>query len=293
MESLTLGAILAGILTNILAHYPNRAVCRGVKSLGDYLKQNDKLINHHLQKALKSSLLSSLQRIALECQEQLIGEFQPQQIYHVAIWEYPPEPSYPPECEQDIKILNDKFIRLARELEKVKKLRTIEPLLSSIDEVSLLLTPEGELAKERIQKINDNLIAEALRRYGDLPECYRAKVREVLFQRVCEQFAAQIKYVPEVRRIFQAQLLAQVHANSAEQQQKSQKSLDDSMLLLLSEMGDIKNTMQQVLKRSEGQLLPKSIDLETSAEGTLILKISIDNLTPEKLTKIVQSLQHI
>lgn len=292
MESLTLGAIVAGIATNILAHYPNRAVCKGVQSLGNYLKQNDKLINHHLQKALKFSWLSALQKIALECQYQLMGEFEPQQIFMVML-EYPPEPSYPPEHEPDIKLLNDKFIRLARELGKVKKSKDIEPLISSIDEIAFLLTPEGELAEERIQKIQDNLIVEALSRYGDLPECYKAKVREVLFQRVCEQFAAQIKYVPEVRRIFQTQLLAQVHANSAEQQQKNQKTIDDCMSILLSEMGDIKNTMQQVLNRREEQLKPKNMELDKSAEGTLVLKISIENLDPQKLAEIVQYLQRV
>lgn len=292
MENWTLGAIVAGIATNILAHYPNLAVCMGVKSLANYLTQDDKLINHHLQKALKFSWLSALQKIALECQYQLMGEFEPQQIFMVML-EYPPEPSYPPEHEPDIKLLNEKFIRLARELGKVKKSKDIEPLIASIDEIAFLLTPEGELAKERIQKIKDNLITEALSRYGDLPECYRVKVREVLFQRVCEQFAAQIKYVPEVRRIFQTQLLAQVHANSAEQQQRNQKTIDDSMSILLSEMGDIKNTMQQVLNRREEQLQPTNRELDKSAEGTLVLKISIENLDPQKLTEIVQYLQRV
>ncbi|WP_293134283.1 hypothetical protein [Microcoleus sp. bin38.metabat.b11b12b14.051] len=292
MESLTLGAIVGGIVTNILGHYPNLAVCLGVNSFVNHLRKDRKLINHHLQKALKFSLLSALQKIALECQYQLMGEFEPKQIFMV-MGEYPPSPSYPPEHEPDIKILNDKFIRLGKELGKVKKLKEIDPLIDSIDEIAFLLTPEGELAKERIQKIKVRLIDEALSRYGDLPECYRAKVREVLFQRVSEQFAAQMKYVPEVRRIFQAQLLAQVHANLAEQQQKTQKSIEDSMSLLLLEMGDIKNTMQQGLNRSEERLPLKNMELERCAEGTFVLKLSIYNMSPEKITEIVQYLQRV
>lgn len=289
MEGFTLGAVVTGIATNILAHYPDWVVCKGVKSFVNYLKQDDKLINHHLQKALKSSLLSALQDIARECEKQLVG-LDPKNMLMVMV-EHPPEPSYPPEREQDIKILNDKWIRLGKELGKIKKLKDIEPLIDSIDEIAFLLTPEGELAEERIQKIKDNLIVEALSRYGDLPECYRAKVREVLFQRVCEQFSAQIKYVPEVRRIFQAQLLAQVHANSAEQKQKNQ-SIDNSMSLLLSEMGNLRNTMQQISSGSEA-IQPKNMELEKCAEGTLVLRISIDNLPPEKLTNIVQYLQQV
>ncbi|MCC3446054.1 MULTISPECIES: hypothetical protein [unclassified Microcoleus] len=291
MEGFTLGAVVTGIATNILAHYPDWVVCKGVKSFVNYLKQDDKLINHHLQKALKSSLLSALQNIARECENQLVG-LDPKNMLMVMV-EHPPEPSYPPEREQDIKILNDKLIRLGKELGKIKKLKDIEPLIDSIEEISLLLTPEGELAKERIKKIKDDLIAEALLRYGDLPECYRAKVREVLFQRVCEQFSAQIKYVPEVRRIFQAQLLAQVHANSAEQQQKTQKTVDDSMSILLSEMGNLKNTVQQVLNRSDEHPPIQKMELEKCAEGTLVLKLSIDNISAQRLTEIVQYLQRV
>ncbi|MEG3841473.1 hypothetical protein [Microcoleus sp. herbarium14] len=290
MEGFTLGAVVTGIATNILAHYPDWVVCKGVKSFVNYLKQDDKLINHHLQKALKFSLLSALQNIALDCRNQLIGKFEPNNML-IVMGEYPPEPSYPPEREQDIKLLNERLIRLARELGKIKKLKDIEPLIDSIEEISLLLTPEGELAQEQIQKIKDNLIAEALTRYGDLPECYKAKVREVLFKQVCEQFAAQIKYQSEVRKIFQAQLLAQVHANSAEQKQKNQ-SIDNSMSLLLSEMGNLRNTMQQISSGSEA-IQPKNMELEKCAEGTLVLRISIDNLPPEKLTNIVQYLQQV
>ncbi|MEG3861948.1 hypothetical protein [Microcoleus sp. herbarium12] len=292
MESLTLGAIVGGIVTNILGHYPNLAVCIGVKSFVDHLRKDHKLINHHLQKALKVSLISALQQIALDCQKQLMGECEPQQLFMVMV-EFPPEQSYPAEHEPDIKLLNEKIIRLGVELGKIKKSKEIDPLIDSIDEIAFLLTPEGELAKERIKKIKDDLIAEALLRYGDLPECYRAKVREVLFQRVCEQFAAKIKYVPEVRRIFQAQLLAQVHANSAEQQQKTQKTVDDSMSILLSEMGNLKNTVQQVLNRSDEHPPIQKMELEKCAEGTLVLKLSIDNISAQRLTEIVQYLQRV
>jgi hypothetical protein len=178
-----------------------------------YLKNKDNLVNHDLQKGVKRSFLESLQHTARECRAELTsqneGRFSFKRVFTRSA----------PTHRDSIAWLDRKHNELAKELERLRKEEFTEIPFNSSDEIAALMKPSGIKADEVIRSVRQKLLHNALRDDDGAPECYKEAVRAKLFERMCERFASEIKHTPEVRHIFDSQLLVQISANQADAMQ--------------------------------------------------------------------------
>jgi hypothetical protein len=202
MEGFTLGSFLAGFLASLVSENTNRAI-------HSYIKDKDYLVNHDLQKAVKRSFLGGLQNIAEDCRRELLAEEKQRKSFFKRVT----DPS------EDVRWLDQKRRQLAKSLEDIKKETVSEIPLESFNEIESLLKPSGDTANEVIQAVREKLAAEAIKD-ETVPACYEKAVRAELFERMCSHFAAEIKYAPDVRHIFDSQLLVQINANQTDMQKK-------------------------------------------------------------------------
>lgn len=206
---------LAEMVSGIVGVAADRGVCvgslNGVKGLIEYLKQGGKPVNHDLQKALKRSFLFAVLAIASEYREELSNHVQ----YYRGVIIYSEQ--YRTEFQQ----LDSKIKKLKAEIQEIERLKPkdLEIPMESLEDIELLLTPEGTLAGERIKNWKEKLLEEALK------DCrvagYEQKLRKDeagLFEQMGTLFADEIKKNHNVRSIFEGQLLAQINVNLKERQ---------------------------------------------------------------------------
>lgn len=202
--TLILIPFLLGIFTNrvddiLVASRVNEALKR--------LRKEDKRSNQQLEKSLRVSFLSALQTIARECHQQLMGTM-PVQRYRGAL-------IYPLEYRDELQWLDQKLKQLAREFKLVKRNVDIANPLQSIDEITLLLTPENQSIETSIQLVKEKLIHEALKE-GSGSQCYVNKVETVLFDLVRENFTLEVQHNPVLREIVDTKLLANLASQKLE-----------------------------------------------------------------------------
>src|SRR5659263_216497 len=149
--------------------------------------------NYDLQKAIKRSYFRALLKICGECLEKLKANKN--------------ENSYA------IEWLEEKTKNLKKQFENVEKQEYYDAPIEQLNEIELLIKPEGTLAGDRIKDVRLKLIRSALEDSG-IPDCFREKVRGRLFEEVCDYFTSELKDNPRVQVIFNSQLLAKISADS-------------------------------------------------------------------------------
>lgn len=196
---------------------------------------------------------------------------------------------YPPENRAPLQWLDRKVKLLAKELKHVEKVKSVQILIESLDELETVLTPEGRLTQERIQVVREKLVKEALSD-AQGPEFYVAKVNEVLFERVCNQFSSEIKHNPVVRSIFQEQLLVQINAKLTKQQLTIQNFADS-----LSASKHLKDTVQQVSISKVGNPPAKTQESHKTSENRvrITLEIPIDQLNTPQVAALIEQLRQL
>lgn len=202
----TLVGLMSGYFVNVTNDHLLHEFINNLKNKGEP-------VNHDLQKAVNRSFLSALQCITRECHNELMK---------TAERKFPLMPRfYPQEYRKDLEWLDRKHRQLASELRQIQQWQALGELFESAEEIETLLKPEGRAAGGKIRAFDEKLVALALKA-GDAPECYKAKVRSDLFQRMCDYFASEIKHTPEVRHIFDSRILTHINAVLLDQQREIQ-----------------------------------------------------------------------
>jgi len=248
------GWLVSTVLSSIVGNRADAAVriaCgNGLKAFLNHQKRGGRLVNYDLQRAIRRSFLSALQTIALECHAELVGS---------SLMRYRGQPVYPPQHRDELQWLDLKLKQLVRDIKQIERIESIESPLSSLDEIEALLTPSGKLASERMEVVKEKLLAEVLSE-SPASECYAAKVKAVLFERVCDHFASEIKHNQAVGNIFESQLLAQINANLSEQKLRIQ---------------DLENSLSQKTFEARWQV---KLEVNTENLDTLPLEAIVEHL---------------
>lgn len=204
--ALALGWVLQQAITGFACNRSDAfitAACQfGFKGFIHYLKSGNLPVNHDLQKAVRRSLLKAQKAIAEDYQEEL------------GAW-FPTFGQYSPFNKQrdNLRWVNRKLEHLNRELKQVNNAEYEEMSAELLDEIGLLLTPEGILNAERIAETKQQLLEAVLQ--GDEPAEFEEKLkrdRDGLFDLLCANFADEIKNNQRISGIFDSQLLAQINS---------------------------------------------------------------------------------
>lgn len=249
-----LGTVLVPIIRGAFVNYSKQAVTKEFNSLLKSLNPGDPQINQPLYKALKFSFVAALQKIAWDCHKEIVP--------FPKKWRG--QPVYPVKHKETLIQLDSKIRLFAEELKQIRKVNDYENLITSTEEIAALLTSEGNLAEDNVNKVKDKLIEAAFTQYGQEPECYATKVKEVLFEQVGNYFQDQIIYNPEVYKLINTRFNAKNYIQSSQKQQ---------------------------LAPSQPQT--ENITIEKKAQGTVTIKISGEQVTPEFLAAIVKELEEL
>jgi len=188
-----LGGLLSSALSGVVGNRADAAVFNAWRFIGKRLRENnDKPINHDLQRAVVRSYINALNVICDECLEELKKNKK--------------------EYKTEIQFLEDKKIELNRKLKEIEKAEYVVSPLEELNEIELLLTSEGTLAREQIEIIKEKLIIASIGS-DNIPACFREKIEKPnagLFELMSLFFAKEIKQNQVVRNIFEGQLLSKI-----------------------------------------------------------------------------------
>lgn len=187
------GGLLASALSGVVGNRADSLVTTSYKKFVGLLKTGKNLENHDLQKAIRRSYLRALLKICKDCREKL--------------------KVYKKENSSAIEWLGRKTKNLTKEFENVEIQEYYDIPVGQLSEIELLVTPEGTLAGDRIKVVKLELVRSALEDSA-IPDCFREKVKERLFEEVCDYFASELKDNPRVQVIFNSELLAKISAES-------------------------------------------------------------------------------
>jgi len=217
MDGFTIGSFLASFLASA-AHGGNLPV---ISKIYKFFPKKDNVINHDLQKAVKRSYLSAIQNIAMDCQKELEKDksFLDRMLPR----------------SDDLNWLKQKRNQTAKALGQLDKEKSVEIPLETLRQIESLFSPSGTVIEGITQFAKDKLTAEALKDER-IPEYYAKAVKEKLFDLTCLYFVWEIKHTPEVRHIFQTQLLTQIDATGADTLQRLQ-NMEDLLLRLCNMFG--------------------------------------------------------
>ncbi|MEC4986700.1 MAG: hypothetical protein SAJ37_10930 [Oscillatoria sp. PMC 1068.18] len=275
MEALIL-PILTTVREILWSHYSNEVVIGGFEYLVNYLIKEDEGNQDLLERSLQKCLLASLQQIALEVHQEILPH--PQKWRGIAY--------YPEENREILEQLDNKIKLFAKELKKLKKAKSVEPIFfKSLDKVALLLTKARNFNENQVIELNQNLSRQALNLYGDLPESYAIKVTEDLFAKLSDEFANELTSNSKLQQIFQTKLLASIAANTAQEQM--------SISQLASEIKQLKNSPKTLGDSSSKPIAQEVVELEKTAEGTIRIKLPIEEINGEQLAILIERLQKI
>lgn len=184
-----LGGLLVNALSGIVGNRADAAVKSAWQAIVDRLKKGGKPINDDLQRAVLRSFILALKTICDDC----INELETQKK----------------KAAEDIRWLKQKRRSLDEELKSIEKAEYVEPSLESLEEIELLVLPDGSLAQDRISTVRSKLIETAIGD-GEPPRCYKGRVEKELFELMGFFFSDELKGNQRVRNIFEGELLAQI-----------------------------------------------------------------------------------
>ncbi|KAM3090231.1 AAA family ATPase [Phormidesmis sp. 146-35] len=252
MEPITWAFILTSILGGIIGNRADAGFVgawgTGTKALASRIGQGDQYVNDELEKAVRRSFLRALQTIASDSLEQLTGGFQKYRGIYVCSQEN----------RQDVTWLDQYLKKVEKQITQIGNDNLITVPLESVQQIELLVTPDGILNETLVEKAKQQLIDSAAQEPGT-PELYRRIAEESLFERLCLFFTYEIKNNSAVRDIFQTQLLAKVNqilegqALTLESMQLALKDITSSLPHLLNKLDSLEIAVQQLGYNQEQQ----------------------------------------
>uniref|UniRef100_UPI001556FA1B NACHT domain-containing protein n=1 Tax=Microcoleus asticus TaxID=2815231 RepID=UPI001556FA1B len=205
-DPITLGLLFTvawqGILGSQVNDALNHACLTGIKKIS----RNGKIVNHDLEKALKTSFLKAQQQIASECKQ----EIEPKNAANRESFAYSLQ-----DRRRDFDWLKRKLEKLKLELEQVDKETVPSGIpITGLDEIELLLTSADELKQNQVEEVKQKLLEIAIENCEVAP--YKTKLEQELFALVSAYFAQEIKDNDKVFQIFAGQSLTRFDSTTQE-----------------------------------------------------------------------------
>ncbi|WP_341737722.1 HEAT repeat domain-containing protein [Microcoleus sp. CAWBG640] len=242
-DPITLGLLFTVAWQGILGTQVNDAakhLClTGIKKIS----RNGKIVNHDLEKALKTSFLKAQQQIASECQQ----EIDPKNTANRESFAYSLQ-----DRRRDFDWLKRKLEKLKLELEQIHKETIPSGIpIAGLDEIELLLTATDEFKQNRVEKLNQKLLAVALENCDVAP--YKTKLEQELFDLLSAYFAQEVKENDKVFQIFTGQSLTRIDSRTQEMYDWLEEIVKKSRIVYVPI--DWRDICQQILDEKEQQRL--------------------------------------
>ncbi|MEG4120009.1 NACHT domain-containing protein [Microcoleus sp. N9_B4] len=242
-DPITLGLLFTVAWQGILGSQVNDAakhLClTGIKKLS----RNGKIVNHDLEKALKTSFLKAQQQIASECKQ----EIDPKNTSHRESFAYSLQ-----DRRRDFDWLKRKLEKLKLELQKVYKETVPSGIpITGLDEIELLLTAADELKQNQVEEVKQKLLEVALENCEVAP--YKTKLEQELLALVSAYFAQEIKDNDKVFQIFTGQSLTRIDRRTQEMYAWLEEIVEKSRIAYVPI--DWRDICQQILDEKEQQRL--------------------------------------
>ncbi|MEG4575422.1 HEAT repeat domain-containing protein [Microcoleus sp. N3A4] len=242
-DPITLGLLFTvawqGILGSQVNDALNHACLKGINKLS----QNGKIVNHDLEKALKTSFLKAQQQIASECKQ----EIDPKNTANRESFAYSLQ-----DRRRDFDWLKRKLEKLKLELEQVDKETVPSGIpITGLDEIELLLTSADELKQNQVEEVKQKLLEIALENCDVAP--YKTKLEQELFALVSAYFAQEIKDNDKVFQIFTGQSLTRIDRRTQEMYAWLEEIVEKSRIVYVPI--DWQAICQQILDEKEQQRL--------------------------------------
>ncbi len=242
-DPITLGLLFTIAWQGILGTQVNDAakhLClTGIKKVS----RNGKIVNHDLEKALKTSFLKAQQQIASECKQ----EIDPKNSANRESFNYSLQ-----DRRRDFDWLKRKLDRLKLDLEQVDQETAPSGIpIEGLDEIELLLTATDELKQNRVAAVEQKLLEVALENCDVAP--YKTKLEQELFAFVSAYFAQEIKENEKVFQIFTGQSLTRIDTRTQEMYAWLEEIVKKSRIVY--QPIDWQSICQQILDEKEQQRL--------------------------------------
>ena len=242
-DPITLGLLFTvawqGILGTQVNDALNHACLTGIKKLS----RNGKIVNHDLEKALKTSFLKAQQQIASECKQ----EIDPKNAAYRESFSYSLQ-----DRRRDFDWLKQKLEKLKLELEQVDKETVPSGIpIAGLDEIELLLTSADELKQNQVEKLQQKLLEVAIKNCDVAP--YTTKLEQELFSLLSAYFAQEIKENDKVFQIFTGQTLTRIDSRTQEMYAWLEEIVEKSRIPYAPI--DWRDICQQILDEKEQQRL--------------------------------------
>lgn len=242
-DPITLGLLLTvawqGILGAQVNDALNHACLTGIKKIS----RNGKIVNHDLEKALKTSFLKAQQQIASECKQ----EIDPKNAANRDSFAYSLQ-----DRRRDFDWLKRKLEKLKLELEQVDKETVPSGIpIAGLDEIELLLTAADQLKQNQVEAVKQKLLEVALENCHVTP--YKTKLEHELFALVSAYFAQEIKENEKVFQIFTGQTLTRIDSRTQEMYDWLEEIVKKSRIAYVPI--DWRDICQQILDEKEQQRL--------------------------------------
>ncbi len=242
-DPITLGLLFTvawqGILGTQVNDALNHACLTGIKKIS----RNGKIVNHDLEKALKTSFLKAQQQIASECKQ----EIDPKNTAYRESFSYSLQ-----DRRRDFDWLKRKLEKLKLELEQVDKETVPSGIpIAGLDEIELLLTSADQLKQNQVEKLKQKLLEVALENCDVAP--YKTKLEQELFALVSAYFAQGIKENDKVFQIFTGQSLTRIDSRTQEMYAWLEEIVEKSRIAYVPI--DWRDICQQILDEKEQQRL--------------------------------------
>jgi HEAT repeat protein len=242
-DPITLGLLFTvawqGILGTQVNDALNHACLTGIKKIS----RNGKIVNHDLEKALKTSFLKAQQQIASECKQ----EIDPKNAANRDSFAYSLQ-----DRRRDFDWLKRKLEKLKLELEQVDKETVPSGIpIAGLDEIELLLTAADRLKQNQVEKLKQKLLEVALENCDVAP--YKTKLEQELFVLVSAYFAQEIKENDKVFQIFTGQSLTRIDSRTQEMYDWLEELVETSRIAYVPI--DWRDICQQILDEKEQQRL--------------------------------------
>ncbi|MEG4583985.1 HEAT repeat domain-containing protein [Microcoleus sp. MOSTC5] len=242
-DPITLGLLFTvawqGILGSQVNDALNHACLTGIKKNS----RNGKIVNHDLEKALKTSFLKAQQQIASECKQ----EIEPKNAANRESFAYSLQ-----DRRRNFDWLKRKLEKLKLELEQVDKETVPSGIrITGLDEIELLLTAADELKQNQVEEVKPKLLEVALENCD--VASYKTKLEQELFALVSAYFAQEIKENDKLFKIFTGQSLTRIDSTTQEMHAWLEEIVENSRIVY--QPIDWQAICKQILDEKEQQRL--------------------------------------
>ncbi|WP_293122754.1 NACHT domain-containing protein [Microcoleus sp. bin38.metabat.b11b12b14.051] len=242
-DPITLGLLFTVAWQGILGTQVNDAVKHACLTGVKKVSRNGKIVNHDLEKALKTSFLKAQQQIASECKQ----EIDPKNANNRESFSYSLQ-----DRRRHFDWLRRKVEKLKLDLEQVDQETVPSGIpIAGLDEIELLLTATDELKQNRVAVVKQKLLEVALENCDVAP--YKTKLEQELFALVAAYFAQEIKENEKVFQIFTGQTLTRIDTRTQQMYAWLEEIVEKSRIVY--QPIDWQSICQQILDEKEQQRL--------------------------------------